>query len=247
MIRKFPCYFPLIASCALAGILSACTPVGFAAGAGATVGIASAQEGGVSQAGTDLRIKTEINDLWFRSNVDMFRKLNITVDHGRVLLTGVVQNPEHRVEAVRLAWQPKGVKQVINEIRVADGEGIPGYVRDTWITTQLRTQMTIDRDIQSINYSIDTVQGIVYLMGVARSREELNDVTEHARGIANVRQVVSYVKMLGEPVQTAAPMMGDVQENGSSSSGSTYGAAPVPLSSGVSSSPAAVTAVPLPP
>jgi osmotically-inducible protein OsmY len=246
-MKTFLRYAPLMGSCVFVGILSACTPVGLAAGAGATVGIASAQEGGVSQAGTDLRIKTEINDLWFRSNVDMFRKLNITVDQGRVLLTGVVQNPEHRVEAVRLAWQPKGVKQVINEIRVADGDGIPGYVRDTWITTQLRTKMTIDRDIQSINYSIDTVQGIVYLMGVARSREELNDVTEHARSIANVRQVVSYVKMLGEPVQTAAPMMGDVQENASSSSASTYGAEPIPLSLGVSSSPTAVTAVPLPP
>lgn len=248
-MRTFLRYAPLMGSCVLAGILSACTPVGLAAGAGATVGIASAQEGGVSQAGSDLRIKTEINDLWFRSNVDMFRKLNITVDQGRVLLTGVVQNPEHRVEAVRLAWQPKGVKQVINEIRVADGDGIPGYVRDTWITTQLRTKMTIDRDIQSINYSIDTVQGIVYLMGVARSREELNDVTEHARSIANVRQVVSYVKMLGEPVQTAAPMMGDVREPAvaAPSSDSSYGGASVPVLSGVSSSPAAVTAVPLPP
>lgn len=191
-------------SSAIAALLmqSACTPVGIAAGAGATAGVAAMSDGGIHGAVSDLEIKAAINDLWFRSNVDIFRKLNLTVDQGRVLITGVVQNPEHRVEAVRLAWQPRGVKQVINEIRVANSEGVPGYVRDTWISTQLRTKMTLDRDVQSINYSIETVQGIVYLMGTARDQTELNRVTEIARSIENVRQVVSYVKMRGEPVLT---------------------------------------------
>lgn len=181
---------------------SACTAVGLAAGAGAAAGIAATQEGGIEGAASDIGIKAKINDLWFRSNTEMFRKLNLTVDQGRVLITGVVQNPEHRVEAVRLAWQPQGVKQVINEIRVADGAGVEGYARDTWITAQLRTKMTFHRDIQSINYSIDTVQGIVYLMGVARNQAELDLVTDTARGIKGVTQVISYVKLQGEPILT---------------------------------------------
>lgn len=180
--------------------LAACTPVGIAAGAGAGVGMAAMSEGGISGTASDLRIKTEINDLWFRSNVDIFRKLNLTIEDGRVLITGVVQNPEHRVEAVRLAWQPKGVKQVINEIRVADSEGVSGYFSDTWISTQLRTKMTVDRDVQSINYTIDTVQGIVYLMGTARNQAELDRVTELARAVKGVNQVISYVRLRGEPV-----------------------------------------------
>lgn len=196
-------FFVSLAVMAL-GVLSSCTPIGLAAGAGATAGIAASQEGGISGAASDFRITTEINDLWFRSNVDIFRKLNLTVDQGRVLITGVVQDPAHRVEAVRLAWQPKGVKQVINEIQVADSDGISGYVRDTWISTQLRTKMTLDAAIQSINYSIETVQGVVYLMGVARSQEELDHVMDVARQIKNVKQVISYVKMLGEPVMSTA-------------------------------------------
>jgi osmotically-inducible protein OsmY len=186
---------------------SACTPVGIAAGAGATAGAAAMSEGGISGAVTDLQIKASINDLWFRSNMDIFRKLSLTVEEGRVLITGVVQNPEHRVEAVRLAWQARGVKQVINEIRVADSEGIQGYVSDTWISAQLRTKMTLDRDVQSINYSIDTVQGIVYLMGTARYPQELQRVTEIARAIPKVKQVVSYVRMRGEAVQAVTPGM----------------------------------------
>lgn len=179
-------------------VLSACSPVGTAVGVGAALGIAAAKEGGVSGAAEDLRIKAQISDRWFKYDLDTFAKLNLNIDQGRVLITGVVQNPDHRVEAVRLAWQVEGVRQVINEIHVAEGEGFPGYVRDQWITTRLRTLLTFDRAVQSINYSIDTVQGTVYLMGVAQNQAELNRVIETARTLSHVRQVISYVKFLGE-------------------------------------------------
>lgn len=195
----------LVASLAVSTIpLSACTVVGLAAGAGASLGIASQQEGGITSAAEDVKIKAMIGDKWFKYKVDTFSKLTTTVDQGRVLITGVVQNPDDRVEAVRLAWQVEGVKQVINEIRVADGEGVPGFVRDKWITTRLRTEMTFTKDVGAINYSIDTVQGTVYLMGVARNQEELDRVIALARSLPNVKQVVSYVKPLGEPVQGGA-------------------------------------------
>jgi osmotically-inducible protein OsmY len=174
-------------------------------GAGATAGIAAAQEGGVKRAWTDAQIQAEINKLWFEYDVNTFAKLDLTVNQGRVLITGVVQNPEARVEAVRLAWQPKGVKQVINEIRVARSSGVTGFARDTWITTRLRSAITFDRNIQSINYSIDTVQGTVYLMGSAQNQQELNRVIEKARTIPDVKQVVSYVKLLGRPVLDDTP------------------------------------------
>jgi osmotically-inducible protein OsmY len=131
--------------------VAGCSPIGLAAGAGASLGIAASKEGGISTAASDLRIKTLINEKWFAYDVDTFRKLSTTVDQGRVLITGVVQNPDSRVEAVRLAWQVDGVKQVINEIRVADSDGISGFVQDGWITTRLRTAMMFDKNITSIN------------------------------------------------------------------------------------------------
>ncbi len=169
-------------------------------GAGATVGVAAAQEGGLGRALTDAQIQAAINKMWLEHDAKLFVKLDLTVNQGRVLITGVVQNPEARVEAVRLAWKPKGVKQVINEIRVAKSGGIMGFSRDTWITTRLRSAITFKRDIQSINYSIDTVQGTVYLMGVAQNQRELNQVTQIARTIPDVKQVVSYVKIVGKPL-----------------------------------------------
>ncbi len=179
--------------------LSGCTGLGLITGAAAVTGIAAAQEGGLSRAFSDSKIKVNINEAWFQYNVDAFRKLGTTVEQGRVLITGIVQDPQHRVEAVRLAWRVAGVTQVINEIRVEEGGGVTGYVKDSWITSRLRTSLTFNRGVQGVNYSIDTVKGVVYLMGVAQNQAELNLVIESARTIAGVKKVVSYVKMAGEP------------------------------------------------
>jgi osmotically-inducible protein OsmY len=184
-------------------ILSGCTGLGLATSAGAVGGIAAAREGGLTQSAIDARIKLEVNDLWLKYDFDAFRKLSTTVEQGRVLVTGVVQDPDMRVEAIRLAWQPKGVIQVINEVRVEDSDGITGFARDTWISGSLRTKLIFDRDVQSINYTIDTVQGTVYLMGIAQDQAELNKVISHARATGYVRDVVSYVKLAGEPVPGA--------------------------------------------
>jgi peptidyl-prolyl cis-trans isomerase C len=52
-----------------------------------------------------------------------------------------------------------------------------------------------DADVQNNNFSIVTVNGVVHVIGKARSRAELDKVLGHARGIPNVRRVVSYVRV----------------------------------------------------
>lgn len=192
-----------------AGVLmltAACTPVGVAAGAGATLGIAAAQEGGVRAAAADAAIRLQITDLWIKQGFDLYRRLDMTVKEGRVLITGSVANADQRVEAVRLAWQADGVRQVINEISVNGSTGITGYVTDTWVTGNLSTRLMLDKFVQSINYNVDTVGGTVYLMGIAQDQRELDRVIDHARNAKYVKNVVSYVRLRGEtPAGVQAP------------------------------------------
>ena len=185
----------LLALTAVAGLGAGCTPVDMAIGAGAATGVAVAQERGLSGTARDTALSAAIQELWFRTNFDMFSKLSSTVTEQRALLTGKVQDPEMRVEAVKLAWQIEGINEVINEIEVTNGTSLVDSARDVWITTQLRTQVTFDKNVRSINYSIDTVNGSVFLMGIARDQDELDRVTNHARNIAYVRRVVSYVRL----------------------------------------------------
>ena len=95
------------------------------------------------------------------------------------------------------------MREVINEIRIARDRGIAGYSRDTWITATLRSRLLLDRDIASVNYTIDTVGKIVYLMGIAQDAAELARVKAHARDVSYVRRVVSYVVLKNDPKRKA--------------------------------------------
>jgi osmotically-inducible protein OsmY len=207
--------FTIAGLCALTIAVSGCTPLGLAAGAGATVGVAAAQEGGIKQATTDTAIRLQVTDLWLKKDVDMYRRLSLTVKEGRVLITGSVPNPDMRVDAVRLAWQAQGVRQVINEVTVEGSEGVATYATDSWITTNLRTKLTFDKYVQSINYTVETTRGTVYIMGIAQDRKELDRVLDHARNTKYVKNVVSYVRLRGEePAGALDPATGQpVEQN----------------------------------
>lgn len=194
-----------VALAAMLLTLVACDPVTLGvAGTAAAGGTAAAQERSVSDAISDQAIRISINDLWLRESLEMYNRLSLTVTEGRVLVTGQVPTPEERVTAIRLVWQADGVKEVINEIQVADSGGISGYARDAWISTQLRSRLAFDGSIHALNYSIDTVGGTIYIMGIAQNQAELDRVIAHARNIPYVQRVVPYVRMAGEPATDPA-------------------------------------------
>lgn len=172
--------------------LSGC--VGLAVGAGATAGTAAMQDRGLGGVIDDTVIHGKVTSAYFANDVK-FKLITAKVHEGRVLLTGTVPKPEDRVDAVRHAWKVEGVKTVINEIMVEDDSGVLDLARDKWVSTQLRLKITFDSKIKAINYAIDTVNGTVYLMGVAQNEWELSLVSNHARSLDYVRRVVSHVRI----------------------------------------------------
>ena len=117
------------------------------------------------------------------------------MQNGRVLLSGTVPTPQARVEAVRIAWMPDGVREVINEIELSDDSSFSDLARDLWIMTRLRAKLLGDKDVNSLNVSIESVNQSVYLIGVVHSEDELNRVVGHAKTVPYVRRVVSYLTL----------------------------------------------------
>lgn len=184
----------VLAVLALTGCVAA------AVGGGAAVGTTALQERGVKGAATDTAIRAEVNHNWLNKDHKLFIDLNLQVHEGRVLVSGVVKDPDTRAEAIQLAWQAKGVREVINEVEVLpDGTGVVDYARDTAIITELKGRMLFAKEIQSVNYSLEVVNGSVYLLGVAQSQVELDRVVDMARNIRNVKRVVSYVLLKDDP------------------------------------------------
>ena len=69
----------------------------------------------------DTTIKLKIKESYFDYDATLFTKIDVEVELGKVLLTGVVPFGDMRLEAVRLAWQQPGVLEVINEIPIDTG------------------------------------------------------------------------------------------------------------------------------
>ncbi len=184
----------LLAAFSLSGCIEA------AVGAGAAVGTTALQERGVKGAASDTAIRGEINHQWLNHDHRLFIDLNLQVHEGRVLVSGVVKDPQVRAEAIQLTWKANNVREVINEVEViAEGTGIVDYGRDTAISAELKGRMLFAKEINSVNYSIEVVNGSVYLLGVAQNQGELDHVLNIARNIKNVKRVVTHVLMKDDP------------------------------------------------
>ena len=135
--------------------------------------------------------------IFFQFDIELLRRVSAEVIEGRVLLTGSVPNPVDRVDAMRVTWQVDGVTEVLNEIQITNKNSLADFALDIWISTQLRAKLLLDKDIRAINYNVETVNQVVYLIGIAQGELELKRVTNHARTIENVQKVISHVRILG--------------------------------------------------
>lgn len=181
--------------------------VGALVGAGATVGVAAMDERGVEGVARDTGLSTRIRGKWLNYDLETGDTLavdgGITVYNRQAMLTGVVKTEQTRAAAVRLAWEVEGIEKVINELQVGD-TSIKDSARDSWISAQLTSKMTFDKQVASINYEIETVNAVIYLIGTAQNQAELDRVLGYARAIPRVRDVVNHVTVKPDTAATAA-------------------------------------------
>ena len=115
------------------------------------------------------------------------------MNDGAVLLTGKVKKPEEKILATKLAWKVRGVREVVNELQITDSSSIKDIAKDLAASATLRGKLISDNNVSSLNFSIDVVNGTVYLSGVAADVNEMKRVVEHAREVRFTKQVVNYI------------------------------------------------------
>ena len=175
--------------------LSACDPVSVAVSAGASTGVAAYQERGLKGFTRDAAIEAKIFKNWIKSNKSMVKYMSIEVYESRVLLTGIAKTEEERALAVELAWKTDGVKEVMNEIIVGDMPSFLEVTRDAAITTEVKSRITFNKKILAVNYTIETIQGTVFLLGIAQNETELNRVIDLIKDVSYVRRIISHVRV----------------------------------------------------
>ena len=177
-------FFLLNYSCSAPNIL--------ATGSGSTMVIAD----GDKSLGTtidDAAIKVKISTKFLQSKNNLFLNINIEVTQGRVLLTGIVQKQETRIEAIRKVWEVERVREVINEIEIGDKSTIKEYANDVWITAQVKTLAAKNVGWRALAYNFETIKGKVYIAGITSHKDQLNILIESIETIKGLKEIINYV------------------------------------------------------
>ena len=183
----------LIGSSFILFFLNACTPANIlGTGAGSAMVIAE----GDRSMGTvidDATIKVNIAAKFISSEDNLFVDVSTTVLNGRVLMTGLVDNQEVRIDAVRRVWEVEGVQEVINEIQIGNRASLKEYANDVWINTQAKAVAAKAVGLRVVAYNFETIQGKVYIAGITSRPEQLEDLINAVKTIKGVKEIVNYV------------------------------------------------------
>ena len=164
-----------------------------AVGLGTAAVAASTTEKGFSTSVADTVIEAKLTDKFIKEDTSLVTRVEKSISNGAVLMTGKVDTQEQKILATRLAWEIKGVKEVVNEIQVVSETSLKTSAKDLAASAQLRAALIGDQNISSLNYSIDVVNGIVYLSGVAADEKERERVIAHAQKLRFAKKVVNYI------------------------------------------------------
>ena len=184
-------FFSMVVLTSSALALSGC--VGAAVGIGTAAVAASTTEKGFSTSVADGVIETKLVDRFIQNDAALAAGIEKSVNNGSVLLTGRVDTIEQKVLATKLAWEIKGVREVVNEVQVTKDNSLRDKAKDLAASAQLRAALIGDQNISSLNFSIDVVNGIVYLSGVAADDMEKERVIAHAQELRFAKKVVNYI------------------------------------------------------
>ena len=173
--------------------LLSCSPTILTKGTSAVVGQSNDGKS-LGESWDDTAIKLGIKEKYFSYDATLFTKIDVEVELGKVLLTGVVPFGDMRLEAVRLAWQQDGVIEVLNEISIDTGYGLDDIAKDKFISTQLFTKILTDNDIKKFKYDFVVQKQIIYIFGVSNDQNEINRVIGHAKSIKGVIDIINYIQ-----------------------------------------------------
>ena len=173
--------------------LNACSPANMLATGGGSAMVIAEGERSMGSVIDDATIKVNIAAKFINSEDNLFVNISTTVLEGRVLLTGLVDNQEIRIDAVRKVWEVDGVQEVINEIQVGNRDSLKEYANDLWINTQVKGLAAKAVGLRVVGYNFETIQGKVYIAGITSRPEQLEKLINAVKTVKGVKEIVNYV------------------------------------------------------
>jgi len=122
-------------------------------------------------------------------NKKYFISIQSEVRDGNIFLSGKVDEAEEKIKITKMAWETKGVRSVKNAITIKGQTNFKSTAKDIFITSQLRTALIFNNKTKARNYTLETINGNIYIFGIAMDKEEKKEVINEANKIYDVKKV----------------------------------------------------------
>jgi osmotically-inducible protein OsmY len=169
----------------------------------------------------DAWLTTKVQSKFFLDDEVKGREIDVSTLEGVVTLTGSVRSESEKRQAVAIARNTDGVRQVNERLRVdqsaagtagamdGDGGATPGRtdwdVRsvenpfgDEWLTTKIQSKFYLEESVKGADINVDTREGVVTLKGTVPSAEAKQTAEQIVRGTAGVQRVENQLQVAGQ-------------------------------------------------
>ena len=143
---------------------------------GSLVGSASTSTRGFSGTIEDTYLMSKIVSKITLMKLSNFSNITVSVTNGKVLLAGNIENQEKRLELTKKVWWIDGVEEVYNELEIGPPISFSEKTEDFIFEAKIEKRLLFEPGIFSNNYSVDVVNGKVYVMGISSDIEEKTKV-----------------------------------------------------------------------
>jgi osmotically-inducible protein OsmY len=166
-----------------------------AAGAAAGVGMAAMQDRTAGQVIDDGHAYGDVKARLMAADAEGFRDTHVEVYDDNLLLSGSTPDEQHHQAALMIARTYPTIHNVYDELAIGERTTLGDAVGDQLIGAQIRTRLLASPHVRAVNINLEVFHGNVYLMGAARSDEELRQAAEIASTVGGVRRVVSFMQV----------------------------------------------------
>ena len=164
-------------------------------GVGAIAFSSSAQEKGLGTSINDKVIYVKLRNAIYDWNPSIAEKISLSVDNGSVLVTGKLKNIDTKVNMTKIIWEINGVNEVNNKVQISETNNLKNIAKDLASLGEIKAKLMGSTKINSLNFSVDVVNNIAYISGIASSEEEISIVTQIAQEAKFIEEVQNFVKV----------------------------------------------------
>lgn len=159
----------------------------------------------------DTWVTAKVQSKYFLDDDVKGRDIDVTTKGGVVTLSGTVVSEAERRQAVALARNTEGVRDVTDNLQVhnqaaAKGPGsgsiekVPTLdvaANDTRITTRIQSNFFLDRQLKSHDIAVNTRKGVVTLKGQVPAAPLKEEAERIARETSGVSRVINEITVAG--------------------------------------------------